>query len=63
MIRKTDPPDVLPRRFYDDFDSPPCVMDDGHDGELGEPDDPLYNERHGTPGSRKHKMHEGEKED
>lgn len=65
MIRKTDPPDILPRRFHDDFDLPPCVLDEGHDGELNEPDDPLSDDRHGIPKSRKHLMHdrECEKED
>lgn len=63
MIHKTDPPNILPGRFHDDLDLPPCVLDEGHDGELGEPDDPLHGERGGAPKSRGHAMHDREKED
>ncbi len=61
MIRKTDP-EGIPRNKREEFDVPPCVMDEGHGGDRGEPDDPLYDERHGTPTSHKHAMHDGEKE-
>lgn len=65
MIRKTDPPDILPRRFHDDFDLPPCVMDDSGQRGLNRLDehDPLYDERDGLPKSKKHAMHDGEKEE
>ncbi len=58
MIRKTDPEEIP----SDNPDEPPCVLDEGHSGDLGEPDDPLSDERGGTPQSRKHAMHEGEED-
>ena len=59
MIRRTNPEEI-PR---DSPDEPPCVLDEGHSGDLGESGDPLFNERGGTPPSQKYAMHDREEED
>ncbi len=48
-----------------DYDHPPCALDDkGHCGkEIPGENDPLYDERDGLPKSRKHVMHDKEKEE
>jgi hypothetical protein len=63
VIRNTDPEEIPPRDICEDGDVPPCAWDNGHDGELGEPDDPLHGKRGGVPESRGHAMHDGEKEE
>lgn len=59
MIRRTNPEEI-PR---DSPDEPPCVLDEGHSGDLGGRDDPFSDERGGTPETQKHAMHDREEED
>ncbi len=59
MIRRTDP-EGIPRSKREGFDAPPCTLDE--EGCISPPEDPLYDERNGQPKSRKHAMHDEEKE-